>query len=506
MLIFLTVASFFLSYTVDDAFISYRFAENFAGGHGLVFNIGDKVEGYTNFLWVVILGIAHFLGLNTIIISKVFGLLLGMGTIFLGYWTALLICRTYRVNEKLALAAPFILAIAPSNILYSINGMESQLFAFLLSAGTFFFIKEVLTDGFPVSSIFFGLLALTRPEGYIFCVLFQLYFIIIKRKIELGRLLLVLAIALPHIIWKKAYYGYFLPNTYYAKEGGPLFLKTSWGMKYIKQLLTDFPNGILVILSLASFVFVIKFKTIFWTVPSIITAVFLGYIYYAGGDINFPYFRFFIHMMPVACLGVILFLVGLFSVAKNKIILYVLLIFAIISGAFMIKKSVSIWKDLMPADWRYMRLTPLAGHWANYPEIGRWLKDNVGNKGRVVMQDVGAIPYYSGVNTIDIIGLVNKELAHYFYDNKYTDYLRTSLPQTFLSPIDNYVNNYLLNDLKVEYVLYIVNASDCSDFRRAFHYHNLIYDKRFVGNYSAIQTFKRSDGTCNYVLFKRNGI
>ena len=37
----------------DDAFISFRYARNLLEGHGLVFNPGERVEGYTNFLWVL---------------------------------------------------------------------------------------------------------------------------------------------------------------------------------------------------------------------------------------------------------------------------------------------------------------------------------------------------------------------------------------------------------------------------------------------------------------------
>ena len=37
----------------DDAFISFRYTRNLLEGHGLVFNPGEYVEGYTNFLWIL---------------------------------------------------------------------------------------------------------------------------------------------------------------------------------------------------------------------------------------------------------------------------------------------------------------------------------------------------------------------------------------------------------------------------------------------------------------------
>src|SRR4029453_8880455 len=53
-----------LRFVQDDAYISWRYADNFARGLGLVWNAGEYVEGYTNFLWTVILAIPHRLGLD----------------------------------------------------------------------------------------------------------------------------------------------------------------------------------------------------------------------------------------------------------------------------------------------------------------------------------------------------------------------------------------------------------------------------------------------------------
>ena len=45
----------------DDAYTSFRYVKNFVEGNGLVFNPGERVEGYTNFLWVMILSLFYFL-------------------------------------------------------------------------------------------------------------------------------------------------------------------------------------------------------------------------------------------------------------------------------------------------------------------------------------------------------------------------------------------------------------------------------------------------------------
>ena len=50
LLAWLTSVAWFLT---DDAFISFRYVRNLLEGHGLVFNPGEYVEGYTNFLWIL---------------------------------------------------------------------------------------------------------------------------------------------------------------------------------------------------------------------------------------------------------------------------------------------------------------------------------------------------------------------------------------------------------------------------------------------------------------------
>ena len=68
------IGAWHLRWVCDDAFISYRYAENLAGGYGLVFNHGEKVEGYTNFLWTLVLSIASSSGFPLPQSSMILGL------------------------------------------------------------------------------------------------------------------------------------------------------------------------------------------------------------------------------------------------------------------------------------------------------------------------------------------------------------------------------------------------------------------------------------------------
>ncbi len=60
ILIFLVFVYLFRDYSIDDAFITFRYAENLVEGHGLVFNPGGKpVEAYSNFLWLLVLAVVY---------------------------------------------------------------------------------------------------------------------------------------------------------------------------------------------------------------------------------------------------------------------------------------------------------------------------------------------------------------------------------------------------------------------------------------------------------------
>jgi arabinofuranosyltransferase len=60
-------------FTVDDSYISFRYARNLARGLGLVYNAGEHIEGYTNFFWTVLLAGGIRIGLDPVLLAKILG-------------------------------------------------------------------------------------------------------------------------------------------------------------------------------------------------------------------------------------------------------------------------------------------------------------------------------------------------------------------------------------------------------------------------------------------------
>ena len=85
---FLLNALYYLPYTVDDAFISFRYARNLVDGHGLVYNPGQYVEGFSNFSWVMLAALVLKVGLPLLSTMKMIGLAAGVGTLALTTATA----------------------------------------------------------------------------------------------------------------------------------------------------------------------------------------------------------------------------------------------------------------------------------------------------------------------------------------------------------------------------------------------------------------------------------
>src|ERR1700737_1128695 len=110
---------------VDDAFISFRYADNLAHGLGLVFNAGERVEGYSNFLWTLILAGGARLGLDLVRFSIALSVLAALGTIgTLALWSNRLFAGS-EPGSLMTFLPPLLYAAMGSQARYAVSGMET---------------------------------------------------------------------------------------------------------------------------------------------------------------------------------------------------------------------------------------------------------------------------------------------------------------------------------------------------------------------------------------------
>jgi len=289
----------FRTFFVDDAFITFRYVRQFVAGNGLVYNIGERVEGYSNFLWVMLLALPHALGADLITTARALSAALGVGCLLL----------TYSLARSLPypVLAPIMLAAAGPFGAWMMGGLETTLFAFLLTASVAAFIYEEERRRGGASGMLFGLLALARPEGAMFFALamgFRAWRLLNAGPARLAsielrdwlRLAGFAVLFVPHFLWRLSYYGYPLPNTVYAKSMGLHPRALIEGVYYLFDGLTTLGGPLLLLLpAIILLAQVLDFRHRF---ISACCAAYLLFSMVGGGD-WMPMHRFWVHILPL---------------------------------------------------------------------------------------------------------------------------------------------------------------------------------------------------------------
>lgn len=294
IILFLAHTALYRGFVVDDAFITFRYVHQWIHGNGLVYNVGERVEGYSNFLWLVLLALPARYGLDLVLAAKGIGVLLSLLTLYLTW-------QVSRTLEGPKVAAWFLAASGPFTA-WAVGGLETPLFTFLLLLSGITFMREEKREDGWISGLLWGLLTLTRPEGALFALIaiaFRLWRIGVHqsraRPGDLLRLGLFGGIALPYFFWRGVYYGYPLPNTVYAKSLGlhpRAFLE---GLVYLYKSLEAtggfFFTGLLVLLALITSPL---FQAKYWALN---IGIYAFFVFVGGGD-WMPMQRFAVHVLP----------------------------------------------------------------------------------------------------------------------------------------------------------------------------------------------------------------
>jgi hypothetical protein len=402
---------------MDDAYISYRYAWNLVHGNGLVYNPGEVVEGYTNFLWTMLAAASIWLGLNPATVSLAVNLALSLA----------LLSLVWLIGSRLAggrylWPSVTCLALAGSSAFVTYgargSGMESVLFAVLamLAAVLIYHTPTGSWRNHAAAGGVLGLATLTRPEGLLLAGVFLgVYCVqgIAARRRWPAPLLYgagaCAAVVVPHEIWRIFFYGYPLPNTFYAKTGSatPEVLERGW--TYLQFFMIE--NWLPVLLGLiGGLVFALG-----WRKSGVLTAFALysilqaGYVLWVGGD-HFPGWRFLVPVIaPMLLVGqeVAHRLLGCLPpsspvrVAASSLLALAVVVY---SGSML---------GQMQPDSYTMETTRLhSAYVERWGSAGLWLRDNTSPETVTAAKGAGAIAYYSRRPTIDMFGLNDLHIGH----------------------------------------------------------------------------------------------
>jgi arabinofuranosyltransferase len=274
--------------------------------------------------------------------------------------------------------------------------MEVGLFTFLLSLSILLYIVAGESGGkrtFPFLGLILAALALTRPEGVLIFSTVSLTQLVIRRDVK-GAFTIAIAFGLiyvPYFLWRYSYYGFLLPNTFYAKVGSSMD-QVIRGMIYAIRF--AFAASLLILFSLFAVPTLKRTKLL---ILLHVIGAYAIYVVLVGGDIM-PAFRFFTPILPLLC---IMAAFGLYSVV-HKPRLAILLAFGIAASNFVLFR-------IHPQMYRYIRSDTVA---IDGKEAGLWLKEHAPPDSVLATNTGGSIPYYSRLKTIDMLGLNDVHIAH----------------------------------------------------------------------------------------------
>lgn len=230
-------------YLLDDAMISMEYAKNIAQGAGPVWNAGgERVEGFTNPLWTGVMVIPHLLKLNpnhaSLFMQYLALILLTLNAYFV-FRAGLMIFSNNGIYA--ALAAMLTALYFPLNR-WGLMGMEVSLIILLMTIAVYYASAALDKGRFTIVPYVTGIVLIyTRIDAVLFLAVITAYMAMSRgqdRKKHIIYSVLSLAIALiPQTIFRLAYYGDVLPNTYYLKMTGyPVFWRVMTGLlTYLKN-------------------------------------------------------------------------------------------------------------------------------------------------------------------------------------------------------------------------------------------------------------------------------
>lgn len=441
-------------FTQDDAYITFRYAANFINGDGLVYNAGERVEGYTNFLWTILMIIGGLAGVDYVVYSKVLGGAFGLGTIILLFFAARSVFADLTRTRQIVLSglSAFILGTVYSFAYWTVAGLETAAFTFLTVLSLYLYTRRSFL---AIPSLVAA--SLVRPEGALVFVFILVYEIVSRRQVTgyAGALaILYIVFLIPFVVFKLSYYNSLLPNPFYAKTTFTL-QQVRYGLEYTGQFFWHY---------LGAGVFLLPALFRFRRLPPglktmvVFLLVYTLYITVIGGDV-LKVHRFFVPLFPLFILAMVYGMYELFR-RKSVFILGLVILLA--------------WQMYFPRD--HVRTF-------NFREVGfAWKMDNFAthllasdeSNFSLAVSTIGIIGYrLLGHTIIDMLGLTDSTIAR--HPEPYIEGLETTWRE------QHFNSRYLLSR-QPDYILFSTGSKPSAPAERAlFLYSSFLRSYRTIG-------------------------
>lgn len=517
-----------LDFVKDDAYISFRYAHNLVEGWGLVFNPGERLEGFTNFLWTLVLAPFEAMGLDLFQVAEILGTLLVLGIVAQLVWLSFHWMGGADDRPRLDgshLWAGLWIATSSSLALWSTSGLEQPL-AMLLPLASAYLLwtswhDEANASRAGISGVLIGLGCMTRPEIHLIGILLGLplvWRVIRTRRLDrITRLWFagLLGITVPFHAFRVLYYGSLLPNTFYVKTGGSELVWLA-GVRKLHQMFEFNHLGWLVLL--APLAFLDRKHWLEKLVASAIAVGFMAYVVKVGVD-EMRWHRLYLPALP--------FLVLLAAAGLRNLCAAVVAVLRLAGHKRLVVYAVG-WALVATAAWSNFDFTydemsgfngrgDLSGNF--HPDLGKFVTRHERPGGLVAFQDMGSTPYHApDIDFLDFIGLVDGTVArarhsyglHAFlptggsdaqasYDAEMRDYFYERSPEWVI--LTSYIPGSQAGRVSSAFARNPV-PKVLEPWIGTNSYQFGIYDQKFKQNYAHVRTWPRS-ATYYLSLFRK---
>ncbi len=454
LLLFVLNVSLYFDFSEDDPGISFRYAANLFEGKGLAYNPGERVEGYSNFGYVLFTGglykcMAMFCAdarPYLVIAAKIANLLASLGTLLLCYGFSRIILK------QEAWKGVLVALLVASNGAFAINTaspLETATYTLLLMLLTWFIAHLASTAGTPlrrgpfvagiVLALVFSIWRIDAPLLLGAC--FVAYFVLrggrLQRR-DMGMFGAWFAVYAGYTLFRYLYFGQWLNNPYYAKVD----------VHFATQLQTQYTNVYFTHLGDNAYLFLLLFFLAVacdyrrYLLPGMLVVAQWAYIARVGGD-WMTGFRFWAPLTPQICLLLVSVIDRPFKQcpARWERLLKVIIVGGL--AAWWLGSGIAVYQlgARQPGRiWRQPDVCSVAGL-NPYWETAQWIRSHVKDDALMVISEGGYVPFLTGLTTIDTYGLCNRELAaiegtrgrlglkmHWKHDDPATQYVLSRKP------------------------------------------------------------------------------
>lgn len=397
---FLASLVLFPAWTVDDAYITLRYAHNLVEHGVLGWNVGEPpVEGYTGILWPLLAAAAMVLRLDPLLVLKSISLI---STVWVLLFSNAILwqLRIDLPQRRLALA---LLAVGPWWAVHAQSGLETSLFTALLLLSIYAWLRNARTT--PLWCL---LAALCRPEGVLLGLLLPATNPDQFNDHESSWLVYFVLPGAAYMFLRIGYYGDLLPNTFYAKSGSGV---SSWSH------LAAFASTAVLLPALAWWQSRPDFSRLASNAPLVAgLGIFIGVlcVVYGSSELLMNYaHRFFVPILPLLIIGL--------AASWGQVRLSGYLVgYAGLSMMLLFMNGLYCW------NYQQMEQT-------EHAPAAVWIRQHMpADATLMVIVDAGLVPYQTGLRTIDVGALNDRYLAAERDPAKRLDYLFGQRPDVVL--------------------------------------------------------------------------